>query len=223
MEEISGYQKIIDGAKQITQNWKPKIDIDPGWGMVKLGDVCENTKLGAVISKGEQGKGNYKYLKMDSINDGFFDYSKSVFVEYSPNKDDFLQIGDFIYNTRNAPNLVGKCAVFNSDSQYLYNNNLLRIRFNKSINPFFVGYIMNSDFGKKETGKIISGTTSVAAIYQKEYLAIQIPLPPLPIQNEIVGLIEHERQLVDSAKQLIAIYEAKIKSVIAKVWADVEG
>jgi Zn-dependent peptidase ImmA (M78 family) len=51
---------------------------------------------------------------------------------------------------------------------------------------------------------------------------LQIHLPPILIQNEIVERIESERALVESAKQLIDIYAAKIKSVIAKVWADME-
>jgi type I restriction enzyme M protein len=37
--EIEGYQKIIDGAKAVVANYKPKIDIDPDWEMVELGEV----------------------------------------------------------------------------------------------------------------------------------------------------------------------------------------
>jgi len=29
--ELDSYQKIIDGAKQVVDNWKPHIDIDPEW------------------------------------------------------------------------------------------------------------------------------------------------------------------------------------------------
>jgi type I restriction enzyme M protein len=39
--EIEGYQKIIDGAKAVVENYKPKIDIDPDWKMVELGEVCD--------------------------------------------------------------------------------------------------------------------------------------------------------------------------------------
>ena len=37
--EIEGYQKIIDGANQVVENYKPTIKIDPTWEMVKLGEV----------------------------------------------------------------------------------------------------------------------------------------------------------------------------------------
>ena len=39
--EIAGYQKIIDGAKMVVENYKPKIEIDPEWEMVVLGEVAK--------------------------------------------------------------------------------------------------------------------------------------------------------------------------------------
>jgi hypothetical protein len=39
--EIEGYQKIIDGAKAVVANYKPKIDIDPDWEMVELDSIAE--------------------------------------------------------------------------------------------------------------------------------------------------------------------------------------
>jgi type I restriction enzyme M protein len=47
---------------------------------------------------------------------------------------------------------------------------------------------------------------------------IKIPVPPLAKQQQIVAQIEKELQLVDANKQLIQIYEQKIKSKIAEVW-----
>ena len=41
--EVEGYQKIIDGARQIVENYKPKIKVDESWEMVELGEMCEIT------------------------------------------------------------------------------------------------------------------------------------------------------------------------------------
>jgi len=41
VQEIEGYQNVIDGASQVVKNWKPTIKIDPNWPMVKLGEVAE--------------------------------------------------------------------------------------------------------------------------------------------------------------------------------------
>ena len=40
--EIEGYQKIIDGARMVVENWKPRIKIDPEWQKVPLGDLKHN-------------------------------------------------------------------------------------------------------------------------------------------------------------------------------------
>ena len=47
MAELDSYQKIIDGAKQVVDNWKPPFQIDPNWPLVKL----------SVVSKIESGFG----------------------------------------------------------------------------------------------------------------------------------------------------------------------
>lgn len=36
VRELEQYQKIIDGAKQVVDNYKPVIDIDPSWEMIEL-------------------------------------------------------------------------------------------------------------------------------------------------------------------------------------------
>jgi type I restriction enzyme M protein len=41
MAEIEGYQKIIDGARQVVESWKPQIDIDPKWIMETIGNLCD--------------------------------------------------------------------------------------------------------------------------------------------------------------------------------------
>ncbi len=49
---------------------------------------------------------------------------------------------------------------------------------------------------------------------------IEIPLPPLETQHQIVSRIEKEQELVNANKQLIEIFEQKIKDRIAKVWGE---
>jgi type I restriction enzyme M protein len=41
VDELDGYQKIIDGAKQVVDNYKPTIEIDESWEIVELGEVCK--------------------------------------------------------------------------------------------------------------------------------------------------------------------------------------
>ncbi|MDO9549144.1 MAG: N-6 DNA methylase [Candidatus Marinimicrobia bacterium] len=223
--EVNSYQKIIDGARQVVNNWKPTIKIDPGWEMVEIGNYFKNTKLGLVKSKKEQDP-KYKcpYIKMDCITDnGQLDLEKCVSV--NSNKEEFesftLTDGDFIYNTRNAPNLVGKCSVYHGpNGKYLFNNNILSIQFTKELNPDYANYYLNSKAGKHKIRVLVSGTTSVAAIYQKNFATITLPVPDINIQQKIVARIKSEQEMVNANKKLITIYEQKIKDKIAEVWGE---
>ena len=39
--EIEGYQKVIDGARTVVENYRPHIAIDPEWPLVALGEACQ--------------------------------------------------------------------------------------------------------------------------------------------------------------------------------------
>ena len=41
MAEIEGYQRVIDGARAVIDNYRPQIVVDPEWPMVELGKVCD--------------------------------------------------------------------------------------------------------------------------------------------------------------------------------------
>ena len=40
VSEIDGYQKVIDGARAVVENWRPRIAVDPEWPVVELGEVA---------------------------------------------------------------------------------------------------------------------------------------------------------------------------------------
>jgi hypothetical protein len=52
--EIEGYQKVINGARAVLDNYRPHIPIDPEWPMVALGEVC-TFKNGLNFTQGEDG------------------------------------------------------------------------------------------------------------------------------------------------------------------------
>ena len=48
ISEIEGYQRVIDGARAVVENYRPHIAVDPEWPMVELGALC---KIGGNITK----------------------------------------------------------------------------------------------------------------------------------------------------------------------------
>jgi type I restriction enzyme S subunit len=160
-------------------------------------------------------------IKMENITmDGNLELNSVARVEASKEELEkyTLSDGDFIYNTRNAPNLVGKSTVYHGeDGKYLFNNNILRIRFRKEADPDYVNYYLNTEEGKQKIKTLVSGTTSVAAIYQKNFATITVPLPPIEIQKEIVAEISKEKECVSASAKTIDIFEKKISRLINEV------
>ena len=54
----------------------------------------------------------------------------------------------------------------------------------------------------------------------KHFSSIKIPLPPLSVQKQIVTQIEKEQSLVNANKELITLFEQKIKDKISEVWGE---
>ena len=66
--------------------------------------------------------------------------------------------------------------------------------------------------------KVRGATTKT--IDKKSVRDINIPLPPLSTQKEIVAQIEAEQEMVNANKKLIEIYEQKVKDKIGEVWGE---
>ena len=126
-----------------------------------------------------------------------------------------------LFTIQKYTQLVGKSAVYRGESnKYIFNNNILRIRFKSDINPIFINLYLNSNEGQDKVKRLVNGTTSVAAIYQKDFASILVPLPSPEIQQNIVEKITEEMSIIEKNKRLIEIFEQKIKDKITEVWGD---
>ncbi|WP_338705253.1 restriction endonuclease subunit S [Priestia aryabhattai] len=188
--------------------------IPEGWIWVRFGCLIKESKLGLVRSSKEQAiDKQFPYLKMNNITiDGRLDLSNLVRVDLKKEElyQNELKDGDFLFNTRNSVELVGKSTIFsdeNTDEPVLFNNNILRVRFLRNVNSYLVNYYLNSPYGKSSLNNIKSGTTNVSAIYAKNLNTISIPLPPLNEQKSIVEKVEQLFKRIEEVKQLIV--EAK--------------
>lgn len=186
------------------------------WVWTRLEDISYNYQIGLIKSVLEQGNNKeYKYLKMNNItNNGKLILDQLVYVdatleEYKKFK---LNKGDFLFNTRNSYELVGKNTIFNLDGDYLYNNNILKLNFYENINPNIISYYLNSPKGKEKLTEIKSGTTNVSAIYAKDLKKLSIPLPPLEEQKRIVEKLDSLFEKIQKIKEIIEEIKEKTTS-----------
>ena len=220
VDELEGYQKIIDGCRQIVENYKPTIDIDPSWEMVELGEMA-STEYGT--SEKSSSDGQYVVLRMGNLQGGEIDFSDLV---YSDNQDDFKKLelhnGDILFNRTNSPELVGKVSIFRGHSQpSMFAGYLVRVKVKKELLlPEYLNVVLNSTYGQTLNNKNVSISGNQANINATKLRGYPIPTPSLEMQRSLVESINIERNLVNSNKQLIEIYTQKIQNRISKVWGE---
>ncbi len=207
-------QKLIAEKKIKKEKPLPEItaeeipfDIPESWKWVRFGEISDIIGTGLIRSNSEQfSSGKYYYFKMNNIGnfDGKcnFDNMNMINASNEELKKYRLSAGDFLFNTRNSRELVGKVAVVpNIDRDIIFNNNILKIKFLSDIVPNYISTFFISPLGRMQLHKFITNTTNVAAIYQKQLITLLIPLPPIEEQKRIVAKIEELLPLCEKLKR----------------------
>ena len=219
--EIESCQKIIDGARQVVENYKPRIDIDPEWEMVELGDHIDFVS-GLTLSIPDSEKiGGTPIISMNSLTEEGELVKEGIREIQLPSKKNinYLRRGDLLFNWRNGSiRLVGKTGYFDWDGVYVFASFLLGIRTKQdSYIPKFLWILLNQ---YRAEGMYISFMRqNVNGLFNREELKIlKVPLPSIEEQQLILSKIEKEMNLIKSVKELIIVNEQKIKDRIGKVW-----
>jgi type I restriction enzyme M protein len=204
VRELEKYQKMIDGAKQVVDNYKPIMDIDPIWEMKKLSDVYFDNldSKRKPVTKSVRTNGEYPYYGASGIVDYVEEY---IFNE------PLLLISEDGANliTRNTP------IAFSVEGKIWVNNHAHILKFNSLITQKYIeNYINQIDISKFVTG------SAQPKLNQQNLNLIPIPIPPIEIQQSIVERIESERQIIEGNKKLIEIYSQKIQDRINKIWGE---
>lgn len=222
--EIEGYQKIIDGARQIVENYKPKIDIDPEWEMVELGEVCEHITKGTTPTTNgfKWQEAGINFIKIENINnDGTISNEKLSYIDtdcHESLKRSQLQENDILFSI--AGTKMGIVGIVDLSLIPANTNQALAIiRSKGDVNASFLKHYLMSTNVQNDMERIKVGVAQ-SNLSLKQVSEIKIPKLIKEIQQQIVARIEKEQELVNSSKQLIAIFEQKIKDRIGKVWGE---
>ncbi len=211
--EIEGYQKVIDGARAVLDNYRPHIPVRPEWPMVELGDVCEiggtiTTKIdGSLPSFGADSieSNTGKLLKQESAEEQSV---RGPVYEFDGQRLLYSKIRPYL-NKLTLVKLRGYC----SSDMYP-----LAVVTRKADIRFLATYMLSSTFNNAIRG--FYERASIPKINQSQLFATRIPLPPVETQRAIVAEIEAEQALVNANRELIARMEKKIQAVLARVWGE---
>lgn len=169
---------------------------DPQWKTETFEAIVAASNTGLVRSSAEQFhmcEELVPYLKMNSLGE-MWGYQCSDLPGVHCTADELkrfeLKSDDWLFNTRNSVELVGKSCVWRGPPGIVFNNNLLRVRFMPDVDPNWIEVFFRSPKGRGLLSAVKSATTSVAAIYQRSLMGLSVDIPPRQEQTEIVRRVD---------------------------------
>ena len=222
--EIEGYQKVIDGARGVVDNYRPRVPVDPEWPRCRLADIAD------LITKGTTPTSvgfcfvasGVRFIKVESISgDGALIPAKLAFISertHEALKRSQLAEGDVLFSIAGA---LGRTAVIPGWVLPANTNQaleLIRLQPGRA-DPTYVSHMLRSE---AVLAHIQANKAGVAQynLSLKQVGDVAIPLPPIPTQQAIVAAIEAEQTLVAANRELITRFEGKIEATLARVWGE---
>ena len=216
--EIEGYQKVIDGARTVVENYRPHIVVDPEWPMVALGEIC-------VVERGASPRPIRKFVTHSSsgvnwvkigdaeVGSKFITKTKERITPEGAALSRRVKPGDVILSNSMS---FGRPYILAIEG-CIHDGWLLLRDHEKSMDKHFLYNILSAEmvaaqFTLAATGGVVNNLNS------KIVRGVKIPLPPLAAQLAIVAEIQAEQALVEANRNLIQRFEGKIQSAIARVW-----
>ena len=198
--EIEGYQRVIDGARAVIDNYRPHIPIDPEWGSDKLKNLID-TVIPPLKLQTEDYEAEGEIPIIDQSKELIAAWTNEVQGAIQPGKG-LVIFGDHT------------CVVKFVDQPFVQGADGIKILKPKDgVLPRYLAYFLRA-YPLPQDG------------YRRHFSKLKewdIRLPSSNEQAEIVKELDAEQVIVDGNRDLIARFEKKIDAAIARVWGEAKA
>ena len=235
-------QEVVDGFEARKAAILHKAfsgELTATWRKQRMVDIeCWEAKLwGELIQRIEAGK-NWKceerppyynefgVVKVSAVTWGEFNEleSKTCTEPEQWNEKTQIRTGDFLFSRANTLQLVGNCVIVAEiERRLMLSDKILRLSFNDLVEPYYVLYFTRSDFYRQQVENLASGNQeSMRNISQSNMRMIEIPLPSIPEQQEIIKILDSlfrkEQQIKETAEETIIRIDMIKKSILSRAF-----
>ena len=214
--EIEGYQRVLDGARAVVDNWRPRIAVDPDWPLVELGELTK-PQYGYTASAADEG--DARFVRITDIgDDGMLRSDGQKYISLNDKaRKLMLNKGDILVARTGS---YGKTMMFDENYPAVFASYLIRLRFSEEqVNPRYYWAFAQTGAYWEQAHSLVSG--GVQPQFNGNVLKhVKLPLPPLATQQAIVAEIQAEQALVSANRELAQRMAARIASAIGRVWYD---
>jgi type I restriction enzyme M protein len=210
----------VEFEKNISLSVKKKVKIESKWELKKLSDILETLESGKRPKGGvSEYQDGIPSLGGEHISlDGTISLNNMKFVPeeyFNQANQGFLQDLDVLICKDGA--LTGKTSLFVKNNfpyeKGMINEHVFLLRTNENANQKYLFSILYSKSGQELLKLNVTGTAQ-GGLNRENLLNIQIPLPPIDIQQNIVSEIEILEAKEKKAKEEVENENQKIKEII---------
>ncbi len=219
VEEIEGFQKVIDGARAVVESYRPHVVVDPEWPLASIKSVA-TVQSGFGFPLAYQGHRNrdIPFLKVSDMNlQGneveITSWNNSVSDrDLKELKASSFPVGTVIFPKIGAAIATNKKRILTRVSTY--DNNVIGIvpDTERLLPRYLHSWLLGFDLSKW------ASNAQPPSMRKTVVEGHEIPLPSLADQQSVVEEIESEYALVAANRELIDRFEKKIEAAIARAW-----
>lgn len=201
------------------QHAQSGVDITRGkYPVVSLGSCLELVQYGTSEKANSTGRGT-PVLRINNVKDRTIDTTELKRLELPDKVRRSLLLADgdiLVIRTSGSRDLVGTCAAFHAKGDYVFASYLIRLRPDPDqANSDYIVWFLNSSLGRQQVDAT-SRQIMQNNINSEELRDLQIPLPPLAVQQAIM-------RRVNAGSAEITKLRADAKACADAAKADVEA
>ena len=189
-------QSVLAAAvsEKLTEEWRKKNKVED-WNTVLFEDlILQGPQNGMYKPQSAYGSGTM-ILRIDNFYEGEinpWETLKKLSIEKQELKLYSLSNDDIIINRVNSMPYLGKSAIVkNLIEPCVFESNMMRVKLKTDIvSPDFMIMYLNSMNGLVELRKNAKHAVNQASINQQDVKAVEVPLPSIKEQHEIVRRVE---------------------------------
>ena len=146
-----------------------------------------------------------------------FDFSSKYYLAKDTEIDERkLQKGDILINSTGV-GTAGRVTLFELDGDYVVDSHITIFRPNDEVLPTFVLLVLSSVVGFKTLEKMADGSSGQVELSIETIKSIKVPVPPIPVQQEIVDACAKIDEEFNTTRMSIETYRQKIADLFAKL------
>jgi type I restriction enzyme S subunit len=188
--------------------------------VVELGSFLDLVQYGTSEKANTTGDG-VAIIRMNNVVDGELDLTRLKHLRMPKAEVEKLALkeGDILFNRTNSKELVGKCAAFHAKGEFVFASYLIRVRPNPAkADADFLAYVINSSIGRQQIDALSRQIIGQANVNSKELRGLQIPLPPLTVQKQIMYRVSAGREEIarerEATNRLTREISAELEALI---------